>query len=166
MYSLDESLNDVTQTCEMDLYVHFWDSVSNRVETRFFDSSFLGHKTQQDLCILFIDVTKDLNSTRLSQISIYRPSVNITFYSEFIKKTGRGMLSLVDRSGQLQPSYHPWCPAHWGDKVWMGLKKHPQRSLSNITWLTYKNGRLWWVCDFFNDISFQLLLNSVSVWFM
>ena len=86
MYSFDESLNDVTQTCEIDLYVHFWDAVSNRVETRYFDSSFLGHKTQQDLCILFIDVTKYLNWTRLSQISIYRPSVNITFYNEFIKK--------------------------------------------------------------------------------
>ena len=65
VYSFDESLNDVTQTCEMDLYVRFWESVSNRVETRYFGSSFLGHTTHQDLCSHFIDVTKDLYSTRL-----------------------------------------------------------------------------------------------------
>ena len=27
VYSLDEVLNDVTQTCEMDFYVRFWESV-------------------------------------------------------------------------------------------------------------------------------------------
>ena len=84
VYSLDEVLNDVTQTCEMDFYVRFWESVSNRVETRYFGSSFLGHTTHQDLCSLFIDVTKDLNSTRLYQISVDGPSVKV--YNEFIKK--------------------------------------------------------------------------------
>ena len=54
VYAFDESLNDVTQTCEMDLYVRFWESVSNRVETRYFGSSFLGHTTHQDLCSQFI----------------------------------------------------------------------------------------------------------------
>ena len=34
VYSFDESLNDVTQICEMDLHVRFWESVSYRVETR------------------------------------------------------------------------------------------------------------------------------------
>ena len=62
LYSFEESLNDVTQTCEMDLYVRFWESVSNRVKTRYFGSSFLGHTTLQDLYSHFIDVTKDLNS--------------------------------------------------------------------------------------------------------
>ena len=85
LYSFEESLNDVTQTCEMDRYVRFWESVSNRVKTRYFGSSFLGHTTLQDLCSHFIDVTKDLNSTRLYQISMDGPSVNIKFYNEFIK---------------------------------------------------------------------------------
>ena len=85
LYSFEESLNDVTQTCEMDLYVRFWESVSNRVKTRYFGSSFLGHTTLQDLCSHFIDVTKDLNSTRLYQISMDGPSVSINFYNEFIK---------------------------------------------------------------------------------
>ena len=65
VYSFDESLNDVTQACEMNLYVRFWESVSNRVDTRYFGSSFHGHTTHQDLCSHFIDVTKDLYSTRL-----------------------------------------------------------------------------------------------------
>ena len=49
-------------------------------------SAVTGNTTHQDLCIHFIDVTKDLNSTRLYQISVDGPSVNIKFYNEFIKK--------------------------------------------------------------------------------
>ena len=64
------SLNDVTQTCEMNLYVCFWKSLSNRGETRYFGSSFLEHTAHQDLCSHFIDVTKNVNSTRLYQISM------------------------------------------------------------------------------------------------
>ena len=61
----------------------FWESVSNRVETRYFGSSFLGHTIHQDICSHFIDVTKELNSTRLYQISMDGPSVNVNikFYN-------------------------------------------------------------------------------------
>ena len=41
----DESLNDFTQTSEMDLLVWFLDNSTNTVNTRFYDSRFLGHAT-------------------------------------------------------------------------------------------------------------------------
>ena len=34
MYSFDESLNEVTQSSEMDLYVKFWNADSNQVQSR------------------------------------------------------------------------------------------------------------------------------------
>ena len=42
-YSFDESLNVVTQTCEMDNYVRYWDVACTQVKMRYFGSSFMGH---------------------------------------------------------------------------------------------------------------------------
>ena len=44
--SFDESLNDSFQNCQMDLNIRFW---NNRVESRHFDSQFLGHPTAKNL---------------------------------------------------------------------------------------------------------------------
>ena len=101
----------------------------------------------------------------LYQISKDGPSVNIKFYNEFIKKHREECHhQLIDMGSYSLHIIFGALPTG-GDKVWMGLRTHPQRSLSNITWLTCKKGRLW-VCDRFKDISFQFLLNSVNVWFM
>ena len=35
VYSLDESLSDVTKTTEMDLHVRYWDPIENRVKFRY-----------------------------------------------------------------------------------------------------------------------------------
>ena len=36
--SFDESLNDMTQSCEMDLLLRYCDEVNYKVEVRYFDS--------------------------------------------------------------------------------------------------------------------------------
>ena len=36
VFSFDESLNDVTQTSEMDLYVRYWDVNASQVKSRYF----------------------------------------------------------------------------------------------------------------------------------
>ena len=41
--SLDESLNRTQQQEQMDVIIHFWDNEKNKVCSRYFDSSFLGH---------------------------------------------------------------------------------------------------------------------------
>ena len=35
VYSFDDSLNYVTQTCEMDLYIRYWDIIDNQVNVRY-----------------------------------------------------------------------------------------------------------------------------------
>ena len=72
VYSFDESLNDVTQTSEMDLYLRCWDD----------GSSFLGHATHQDLLAHFTDVVKELEQPKLYQVSMDSPNVNLKFDDE------------------------------------------------------------------------------------
>ena len=38
--TFDESLNDVTQSSQMDVLVRFWDNSSNTVKVRFWDKTF------------------------------------------------------------------------------------------------------------------------------
>ena len=65
----------------MDIYVHFQEPVNNKVEIRYFGSSFLEHTAHYNLFTHFVDLTKDLNSTRLYQILMDGSSVNETFYN-------------------------------------------------------------------------------------
>ena len=86
VYSFDESLNDVTQTCEMDLYMLYWDAVCSQVNVRYFGSSFLGHGTHSDILGHIDKITKDLNPAHLYQVSMDGPIVNPKFYQEFCSK--------------------------------------------------------------------------------
>ena len=83
VYSIDESLNEVTQTSEMDLYIRFWDLNGNRVNVRYFGSSFLGHTTHKDVLTHFNDIVKGLEPPKLYQISMDGPNVNLRFPDEF-----------------------------------------------------------------------------------
>ena len=62
--AVDESLNKTTQNSEMDLIIRYWNVDENKVESRYWNSSFLGHATNQDLFMHFetalesIDVKK------------------------------------------------------------------------------------------------------------
>ena len=64
-FSFDESLNEATQTSEMDLYVRFWDVNKNKFNVRYHGSSFLGHGAHQNLLSHFNDITKDLDHSHL-----------------------------------------------------------------------------------------------------
>ena len=86
VYSFDESLNDVTQTSEMDLYLRYWDVNDDHVKVRYYGSSFLGHATHQDLLADFTDVAKELEQPKLYQVSMDGPNVNLKFYDEFTTK--------------------------------------------------------------------------------
>ena len=61
--SFDESLNKLTQNCEMDLLLRYFDSSDDRVKVRFYHSCFLGHATHSDFVQQLNDATKDLNLT-------------------------------------------------------------------------------------------------------
>ena len=86
VYSFDESLNNFTQTCEMDLYLRYWDIACSQVKVRYFESSFLGHGRSSDILGHFSKITKDLNAAHLYQVSMDGPNVNLKFYQEFCRK--------------------------------------------------------------------------------
>ena len=82
-YSFDDSLNEVMQTCEMDLHLCYWNVNENLVRSRYYGSSFFGHATHIDLLNHFKDITKELPLTNLFQISMNGPNVNLKFFEEF-----------------------------------------------------------------------------------
>ena len=83
VYSFDKSLNDATQTTEMDLHVCYWGPIENRVEVRYYNSTFLGHGTHTDLLDHFKSLTNTLPSNKVYQVSMDGPNVNLKFYKEF-----------------------------------------------------------------------------------
>ena len=88
IYSFDESLNDSTQTSEMDLYVRYWDDHDKLVKVRYYGSSFLGHCKANDLLEHFNELTKKLKSENLYQILMDDLNVNKKFYEDFSIKFG------------------------------------------------------------------------------
>ena len=68
----------------MDLLVWFFDNSTNTVNTRFYDSHFLGHATHQDLHKQFTDISNELDSNKLFQISMDGPNVNLKFYEAVV----------------------------------------------------------------------------------
>ena len=47
--SFEESLNDMTQSCEMDRYSHTFDEIDCQVKVRYYDFHFFGHGTSKDI---------------------------------------------------------------------------------------------------------------------
>ena len=45
VFSFDGNLNQVTQTCEMDVYVRFWKVTELKVNVQFIGSTFFDHGT-------------------------------------------------------------------------------------------------------------------------
>ena len=55
----NESLNEIVQQSEMDVFVRFWDIVSSW----FYDSPFLGHTTHLDVLSSLEDSIKKIDAT-------------------------------------------------------------------------------------------------------
>ena len=73
----DESLNNETQNCEMNVLIRFFDAKDNKVKTRYLDSQYLGHSTHSDLIRGYNEAVKDLDENKLVQISMDGPNVNL-----------------------------------------------------------------------------------------
>ena len=57
--SFDESLNQSTQTSELDLLVHYFNITDRRV--KYISSEFLGHARHMDLFSNFANMTDEIN---------------------------------------------------------------------------------------------------------
>ena len=64
----DESLNPVTQTCEMDIVIRFFNGSKNLVESRYWNSKFLGHGTAADLERELEKCMEELDQSKMCQI--------------------------------------------------------------------------------------------------
>ena len=76
----DESLNKITQSCQMDLMVRYWDVNNSKVQVRYWDSTFLGHSAANDLLQHFNDSVESINPSKIIHVSIDGPAVNHKFY--------------------------------------------------------------------------------------
>ena len=64
----------------MDLHVWFWDSITNSVKTRYFNSQFLGEAAAADIFKSFKSCMNGLDQ-KLLQVPMDCPSVNTKFLS-------------------------------------------------------------------------------------
>ena len=60
----------ITQECEMDLLIRFWDEIDNNVKLRYLGSSFFGHATVKDLSKQFKEITQSLVPPKIFQVSM------------------------------------------------------------------------------------------------
>ena len=73
----DESLNDETQNCEMDVTIRFFDAKDNKVKTCYLDSQYLGHSAHLVLIRGYNEAVKDLHENKLVQISMDGPNIRL-----------------------------------------------------------------------------------------
>ena len=75
----DESVNEVVQKGQMDLCLRYWDVNKSRAATRYFDSSFLGHATANDLQSSFTSLLNDQILSKIVQVSMDGRNINLNF---------------------------------------------------------------------------------------
>ena len=97
VYSFDECVNEITQTREMDLIIRYWNNHAQKVDVRYWGSSFFGHATHQDLLKQFMKIASELDPEKLYQISMDGPKFNTKFYGEIITNRVQSMFhKLID----------------------------------------------------------------------
>ena len=75
----DENLNRKIQRGQMHILIRFWDEDNEKVDTRYFDSSFLKGATANDIQEAFMSGIKELDKNNFLQISLGGPNVNLKF---------------------------------------------------------------------------------------
>lgn len=73
----DEALNKVVQKGQMDIVIRYWSESFKRIKTRYLDSVFLGHSTALDLIAKLHEGTEGLDLSKLLQLSMDGPNVNV-----------------------------------------------------------------------------------------
>ena len=77
--SFDESLNNVTQTTQMDINIRYFDFDLMKVVEIYWHSNFLGTAAAVDLLKSFEDALEKLDITKMIQVGMDGPSVNWSF---------------------------------------------------------------------------------------
>ena len=72
--SFDERLNDMTQSCEMDLLLRYFDEIDYKVKVRYYYSQFFAHGTSKNTQKQFHNAISDLDSNKLFQVRMDGPN--------------------------------------------------------------------------------------------
>ena len=81
----------------MDIFIQFWDEDKKKVDTRYFNSSFLDGATVTDIQEVFMSGIKELDKNNFLQISSDGPNVNLKFLELMAENRENEQLSpLVD----------------------------------------------------------------------
>ena len=81
----DESLNESVQQGQMNILVRFWSDEESKVVVRYLGSEFMGRSTANDVLITFLNGTKDVEKSKMLQVSSDGPNVNLLFLKHLIK---------------------------------------------------------------------------------
>ena len=77
--SFDESLKDMTQSCEIDLLHRYFYEIDYKVKGRYYDSKFFGLSTSKDIQKKFNNAVSDLGPNKLFQIGKDGSNINLKF---------------------------------------------------------------------------------------
>ena len=95
--SFDESLNNVTQTTQMDINIRYFDFDLMKVDEIYWHSNFLGTAAAVDLLKSFEDALEKLDLTKMIQVGMDGPSVNWSFVEKLKSSRDKNELpGLID----------------------------------------------------------------------
>ena len=83
--SFDESLDDYTQNCQMDILIRYFDHVEDSLTVRYLELKLFGHTTNQDLFIQITQALFKLDTNKMFQVSMDGPIVNLKFLEKLQK---------------------------------------------------------------------------------
>ena len=67
----------------MDLLIHYWGNVINRVCTCYMGSEFMGHSTTDNVLETFQNGISEVDESKFMQVSSDRPNVNLAFLKKY-----------------------------------------------------------------------------------
>ena len=81
----------------MESIVRYWDCFEQRVEVRYRQSLYLGHSTRTNLLEHFNKSIETLDPSKMIQVSMGWPSVNLKFFKELTnERSDSGILAIID----------------------------------------------------------------------
>lgn len=82
----DESLNSVSQRCQMDVIVRFWNQDKKEIVSKYFSSSFLERTNADSLLEAFSSMLGSVGMRSMIAVSMDGPSVNWSFMTKLGSK--------------------------------------------------------------------------------
>ena len=79
---LTSNFNKIIKDEKMDVHLRYWDADQQCSVTWYLTSEFLGHFTAQDLLRKFKEATNILDPSKIIEVSMDGPNVNLNFYRD------------------------------------------------------------------------------------